>query len=864
MILRSRIVKPATLLAGILLVLLSTPLGLAYHEGDNAHHEFAAPEFERTWARTDRPVSELVVDRTWMWGPEPYTGGLMEEYAESPNHMRQVQYFDKSRMEINNPNAPDDELWFVTNGLLAKELITGERQVGDAAFEPGTPADVNVAGDPGSGPSYADLTEHLDDTPHPDGQPIVARLDDEGGVSDDPSLAGRAITAVHVADSGTNHNIANVFWAFMNSSGVVWEEEAPVGGAAPNTEPVGQAFVTDKLFENPFYGIGFPITEAYWVDVNVGGTPHLVLLQCFERRCLTYTEENEEGWQVESGNVGQHYYIWRYGTHFVPSELLFVAHLTGDQEVPAVESEASGYAVFCLSADGTSIRFQLSVENITDATAAHIHMGAAGTSGDVLVPLFTGPAFSGSGVLAEGTLGLEDVPEGMTLEDLFNAVLAGETYVNVHTTAHEAGEIRGQIMVADDLSFTATLDPDQEVGDTPVESDASGTAHFFYDHDTASVSYHVEVSDIDDVTASHIHLAPAGESGPIVAPLETPLVDDPSEGVLMAADLVNDLEGMSIEQLVCEMLLGNTYVNVHTTAYPGGEIRGQIAWLGDDIWPTEDMTLTADLDGANEVDAAAVETDATGSAVVTVHPDGTITYVLVVADIIDVTAAHIHIGYADETGDVLAPLYANPGTPTGEFNGILSEGMIEAGDLPEGVTLAELLGALMTGRTYVNVHTDAHPAGEIRGQLNETDALIFVARLSGDAEVPPVDTDASGVALFWVDPLYTQIDYVLIVSGIEDGTAAHIHLGGQDLDGDVIVGLWSAGEGMSADLNGLVSAGVITEADLADSPLPEDTLEGLAEAMEAGGTYVNVHSTTNPDGEVRGQIEPLAGEGHMH
>jgi hypothetical protein len=70
---------------------------------------------------------------------------------------------------------------------------------------------------------------------------------------------------------------------------------------------------TAPLFQNPFYATGYPITEAYWTNVNVQGVDQLVLLQCFERRCLTFTPANPLGWQVEAGNVGQHYYAWRYG-----------------------------------------------------------------------------------------------------------------------------------------------------------------------------------------------------------------------------------------------------------------------------------------------------------------------------------------------------------------------------------------------------------------------------------------------------------------------------------------------------------------------------------------------------------------------
>ncbi len=66
------------------------------------------------------------------------------------------------------------------------------------------------------------------------------------------------------------------------------------------------------LFENPYFATGLPITEAYWVRIKVAGTVKPVLLQCFERRCLTYTPDNPSGWQVEQGNVGQHYYQWRY------------------------------------------------------------------------------------------------------------------------------------------------------------------------------------------------------------------------------------------------------------------------------------------------------------------------------------------------------------------------------------------------------------------------------------------------------------------------------------------------------------------------------------------------------------------------
>jgi hypothetical protein len=71
--------------------------------------------------------------------------------------------------------------------------------------------------------------------------------------------------------------------------------------------------VNGPLFSNPFYAAGYPLTEPYWTHVLVGGVSRLVLVQVFERRVLTYTPDNPDGWKVEAGNVGVQYEQWRYG-----------------------------------------------------------------------------------------------------------------------------------------------------------------------------------------------------------------------------------------------------------------------------------------------------------------------------------------------------------------------------------------------------------------------------------------------------------------------------------------------------------------------------------------------------------------------
>ena len=104
------------------------------------------------------------------------------------------------------------------------------------------------------------------------------------------------MTATEVG-APTKHTVASVFWSFMNSSGPVDQNGTSMSG---------------PLFQNPFYATGYPLTEAYWTHVLVGGTTKLVLVQVFERRVLTFTPDNPSGWQVEAGNVGQHYYNWRF------------------------------------------------------------------------------------------------------------------------------------------------------------------------------------------------------------------------------------------------------------------------------------------------------------------------------------------------------------------------------------------------------------------------------------------------------------------------------------------------------------------------------------------------------------------------
>ena len=144
-------------------------------------------------------------------------------------------------------------------------------------------------------------------------------------------------------------------------------------------------------------------------------------------------------------------------------EPLSSTHLGGEHEVPARETNAQGQAIMKVAEDGRSISYKLIASNIENIVASHIHVGAAGTNGPIVVFLFGNvPAGGGrhDGILAEGTFTAANFTgplAGQPFSALLAQMTAGNTYVNVHTNDGVAptntgpgdfpgGEIRGQII----------------------------------------------------------------------------------------------------------------------------------------------------------------------------------------------------------------------------------------------------------------------------------------------------------------------------------------------------------------------------------------------------------------------------------
>jgi|SRR5215208_2960564 hypothetical protein len=137
---------------------------------------------------------------------------------------------------------------------------------------------------------------------------------------------------------------------------------------------------------------------------------------------------------------------------------------------------------------------------------------------------------------------------------------------------------------------------------------------------------------------------------------------------------------------------------------------------------------------------------------------------------------------------------------------------------------------------------------------------IYSAQLSGDKEVPPIQTNTSGTAelrlpLSAIMSPQATVEYTVNVTDIENVTAAHIHKGKIGENGDIVVTLCKTGT-CSSDgaMNGALSVGETFNATNLEGPMAGKQIEDLANNMSNGGTYINVHTLQHPNGEIRGQI----------
>jgi len=516
-------------------------------------------------------------------------------------------------------------------------------------------------------------------------------------------------------------------------------------------------------------------------------------------------------------------------------EDLFETRLSGHAEVPPIGTTANGFV--SASLDGNELTVSGFFENLSSKLnanilgGAHIHTGYAGENGDVLYSLnLSVPQDSLS-----GTIDAEENTFTLSEEEL--ALLENrQLYVNIHSLNFPGGELRGQLLPVSDNTYSMSL-----LGSNEVPSAVSpGLGALVLEEADGQLTISGAFSGMrGDFDASiqggaHLHIGAAGENGPILIDLNASVDDDLKGGVFRAEDNTFDMTA-ELEELLQSRTL---YANIHTTAFPGGELRGQA--VGD-----AGAVFRAHLSGSNE--RPVVTTMAGGAVQVEFLNDTTITvsgtYSELESNLNEEIGggAHIHLGMPGENGDVIIPI-----TPMQSDN---RNGRF----LPEDNTYnisAEERAALFRRGLYVNIHSLDNPPGAIRGQLMLESQTVFTGFLSGIFEVPAITTSALGGVQAELSG--SRMAFVGTFDGLSSPVAtdiaggAHIHEGLAGATGGIVLEL---GLSLDGDMRGgRFPAGMNTF----------QLTEGQADTMRARGYYVNIHSQDINSGELRAQLLPEA------
>jgi plastocyanin len=480
--------------------------------------------------------------------------------------------------------------------------------------------------------------------------------------------------------------------------------------------------------------------------------------------------------------------------------------LSGAAERPnPVNTTATGSGTFAL--EGNVLRFNIRYAGLsTNSTAAHIHGPAtAQQSTGVLIDFAPFHTVGGTNGTISGSVVLTPAQKAH--------ILAGRTYVNVHSIAFGGGEIRGQLMP---VLFQTFLNGANERPDS-VNAPGSGLGTFALVGD--QLTFNIAYRNLTSVaSAAHIH-GPADETQSTGVMINFAPFNGGSYG---SSGNVAGTVTLTAAQLAA-LIDGLTYVNFHTSAKPAGEIRGQIRPQSTAV------PLTAYLVGANERPTP-VTSPGSGSAIFSLEGDILHFNIRYAGLSTNSTAAHIH-GPSTAAGSagVMIDLSPYHFGPFGSTNGTMSGSIL---------LTATQKSNIVNGFTYVNVHSILHGGGEIRGHIAP---VLMEAWLAGGKERPtPVDTLATGSGTLAL--VGNQLGFSITYRNLTGtASAAHIHGPATTSGSAGVLVDFAPFNGGSYGASGAVS-GIMTL-----------TPQNLAHVID-GMTYANFHTVTNGGGEIRGQI----------
>lgn len=482
------------------------------------------------------------------------------------------------------------------------------------------------------------------------------------------------------------------------------------------------------------------------------------------------------------------------------ADVPFSTYMSGDMERPTVTTTGTGFGTMRLV--GNTLFFDIRYQNLSSAAnAAHIHGPAPASLGaGVLVDLgaFNGGSFGTSGTLS-GSVTLAP--------DVRLAVLAGKTYVNIHTVNNGGGEIRGQIAP---VLMQAAISGPAERPPRPSLGKGQGTFYLVGTNLTFNITYERLLS-----TANNAHIHGPSDTGgsagvmrDLVAFHDGPLATQGSFGGTM---------GLTPQQLA-NVVDGLTYVNIHTTTFGGGEVRGQI------VPKVTAIPLSASLTGAAEKPSP-VTTAGTGIMSLRIEGDN-LHFELRYRNLTSpAVAAHIH-GSANSTNVAgilidLAPFNVGPLGTNGAYAGTVA-------------LTSQQKTLILNGLTYVNVHTVNNGGGEIRGQIG---TVLMTSTLNGAQAGISTSGTGSSTLLVVGNQITLDLTYRNLTGTINN---AHFH------------GPAPAGVGAGVIINLFQLNSGSTSGSIVGTVTPTNPAH-LGYVID-GLSYINIHTSFAGGGEIRGQV----------
>lgn len=494
------------------------------------------------------------------------------------------------------------------------------------------------------------------------------------------------------------------------------------------------------------------------------------------------------------------------------SQGFFMARLGSIYTTPNVPTTAEGLVmgelnggVIRLSGTFNGLKSPLAVDI---AGGSHIHAAMAGRTGPVIIPLqanLSPDSLSGAYDALMNTYAID----GLQREALLDRGL----YINVHSKRNPSGEIRGQLLPISNMLFVGNLSGASHT--PPIRTRANGLVITEVNGPNAIV--HGTFNSLSSNFAAniaggaHIHAGMAGQNGGVIIPLNSEVDTTRRNGVFLADSNRYDFSAGMLDTLRQR----GYYVNVHSEDTPSGEIRGQAL-------PTATAHFTSTLSGRNEVPDnfslanGAMKLELNGTFLTASGAFGVLTEDL---DTSIAGGSHIHSAFAGNNAGIAYGL-----TPQfGDEN--MRSGVYLNGDNRFELDMAEMT-RLFAGGFYVNLHTSAYPAGELRGQvLPEPNAFP-----SGEASIT-APADGSLITLEGD----TSTQFVVSWSAADDR--------------DTLAYLWE----LSLDPNFSVVLGAMHTAQDRGFQLSYGMLDEMLETfgVEPGDTAALYHRPIASDGSLR-------------